>query len=91
MVYAYQTSFACLACFARSGERDWLDITFVEGFNYPVQIEVVEAGSVVQSSPTKVACQHPSFKDSFMLCDTALTNVEGGAPNWKYPSNSGLM
>jgi hypothetical protein len=51
---------------------------------------VLGAGSVVQSSPTKVACQDPSCKDSFMLCDTASRNVEGGAPNWKYPSNSGL-
>lgn len=69
---------------------DWLDISFVEGFNYPVQIEVQGTGSVGQSSPTKVACQDPSCKDSFMLCDTASRNVEGGAPNWEYPGNSGL-
>lgn len=69
---------------------DWLDISLVEGFNYPVQIEVQGTGSVGQSSPTKVACQDPSCKDSFMLCDTAPNNVEGGAPNWKYPSNSDL-
>jgi hypothetical protein len=68
---------------------DWLDISFVEGFNYPVQIEVQGTGSVGQS-PNKVACQDPSCKDSFMLCDTAAHNVEGGAPNWEYPGNAGL-
>jgi hypothetical protein len=72
-----------------AGPWDWLDISYVKGFNYPVQIEVLGSADVGHS-PRNVACQDPACKDSFMLCDTALTNVVGGAPNWRYPVGAGL-
>lgn len=71
--------------------QDAIDISLVKGFNVPVKIEVLgNINADDAAHPSKVVCNSNTCADAFIPCDTAARNTIGAAPNWMYPSNTGL-
>mmetsp|Transcript_12981 Transcript_12981/g.21027 ORF Transcript_12981/g.21027 Transcript_12981/m.21027 type:complete len:267 (-) Transcript_12981:732-1532(-) len=71
--------------FRVSSNKDWHDISFVNGFNVGISVQVLGYSG---SSPKAITAKAHNSPDAFMICDTAVTNE--WAPNWGYGKNANL-